>query len=73
MQEETKKEPERQFSSKGLSRTGWFLTPNRFGVCKSSDERVYVVAPGTATLKRAHPKVRGKAARRADKLARRQK
>ncbi len=62
---------ERTFTKTGRPSHGWGLGFNRHGLSRSKDGTVYVKTNEEGTVRRAIPKVRGKAARRADKAARR--
>jgi hypothetical protein len=68
--EETPK-VEREFNSAGKPKYDYLPQENQLGFMKTSDNMAYRRDQETQTIRRVTPKVRGKAARRADKQARR--
>jgi len=67
--EETPK-VEREFNSNGKPKYDYLPAENQLGFMKTSDNMAYRREHETGTIRRLTPKIRGKAARRADKKAR---
>jgi hypothetical protein len=69
--EPKKEEVERSFSKTGKSRHVFVPNENMHGMFATSDKEIYVRDAETGVIRSARPKLRGKAARRREKAARR--
>lgn len=71
MQEPEPQEVKRTFTKSGKSSHNFHPSENNKGLMMTSDRTIYARNQDTDVIRRIRPKVRGKKARKAEKLARR--